>query len=102
MNCTVCHLAGTEEHFTNFPSATKSVINIFLNPLFSMKYDRSSTTIFSSALLNIWCRYKVHIPTNALFIKLDKILKFTLKITLTCSYMFRSTTTIREPSLEPS
>jgi len=36
--------------------------------------------------------YKVHTPTNALFIKLDKVLKFTLKITLTCSYMFRSTT----------
>ena len=35
-------------------------------------------------------------------IKLDKGLKFTLKITLTCSYMFRSTTIIREPSLEPS
>ena len=34
--------------------------------------------------------YKVHTPTNALFIKLDKVLKFTLKITLTCSYMFQS------------
>ena len=43
--------------------------------------------------------YEVHTPTNALFIKLDKVLKFTLKITLTCSYMFRSTTIIREPSL---
>jgi len=30
---------------------------------------------------------KVHTPTNALFIKLDKVLKFTLKITLTCSYI---------------
>jgi len=29
--------------------------------------------------------YKVYSPTNALFIKLDKVLKFTLKITLTCS-----------------
>jgi len=29
--------------------------------------------------------YKVHTPTNALFIKLDKVLKFTLKITLTYS-----------------
>jgi len=38
----------------------------------------------------------------ALFINLDKVLKFTLKITLTCSYMFRSTTIIREHSLEPS
>jgi len=46
--------------------------------------------------------YKVHTPTNALFIKLDKVLKFTLKLTLNCSYMFRSTTIIREPSLEPS
>jgi len=46
--------------------------------------------------------YKVHSPTNALFIKLDKVLNFTLKITLTCCYMFRSTTIIREPSLEPS
>ena len=46
--------------------------------------------------------YKVHTPTNALFIKLDKVLKFMLKITLACSYMFRSTTIITEPSLEPS
>jgi len=46
--------------------------------------------------------YKVHSPTNALFIKLDKALKFTLNITLTCSYMFRSTAINREPSLEPS
>jgi len=46
--------------------------------------------------------YKVHSPTNALFIKLDSVLKFTLKITLTCSYMFRSTTIIRESSQEPS
>ena len=29
--------------------------------------------------------YKVHTPTNALFIKPDKVLKFTLKITLNCS-----------------
>ena len=34
--------------------------------------------------------YKVRTPTNALFIELDKVLKFTLKITLTCYYMFRS------------
>ena len=36
--------------------------------------------------------YKVHTPTNALFIKLDKVLKFTLKITLTyiTKVMFRS------------
>ena len=40
--------------------------------------------------------------SNALFIKLDKVLKCTLKITLACSYMFRSTTVIMEPSLEPS
>jgi len=46
--------------------------------------------------------YKVHTPTNVLLIKFDKVLKFTLKVTLTCSYMFRSTTIIREPSLEPS
>jgi len=39
--------------------------------------------------------YKVHTPTNALFIKLDKVLKFTRKITLTCSYMFQSMTIIR-------
>ena len=44
---------------------------------------------------------KGHTPTNAIFIKLDKVLKFTLKITSTCSYMFRSTTIIREPSPEP-
>jgi len=46
--------------------------------------------------------YRLHAQTNALFIKLNKVLKFTLKIALTCSYMFRSTTIIREPSLEPS
>ena len=48
--------------------------------------------------------YKVHTPTNALCIKLDKFLKFTFKITSTCYYMFLSliTTIIREPSLEPS
>jgi len=46
--------------------------------------------------------YKVHTPTNALFIKFGEVVKFTLKITLTCCYMFRSTTIIREPSLEPS
>jgi len=45
---------------------------------------------------------KVHTPKNELFIKLDEVLIFTLKITLTCSYMIRSTTIIREPSLEPS
>jgi len=36
--------------------------------------------------------YTVHTPTNTLFIKLDKVSKFTLKITLTCSCVFRSTT----------
>jgi len=36
------------------------------------------------------------------FTKLDKVLKFTLKITLTCSFVFRSTTIIRKPSLEPN
>ena len=48
--------------------------------------------------------YKVHTPTNALFIKFDKVLKSTFKITPTCSYMFASfsTTIIREPSSEPS
>ena len=47
---------------------------------------------------------KVHTPTNALLIKLEKVLKFALKITSTCSYMFRflSTTIMGEPSLEPS
>jgi len=46
--------------------------------------------------------YNVHSPTNALFIKLDKVLKLTLRIILAFSYMFRSTTIIRKPSLEPS
>jgi len=46
--------------------------------------------------------YKVRTPTNALFIQLDNVLKFTLKITSTCSYMFRSMIIIRDPSLEPS
>jgi len=45
--------------------------------------------------------HKVHTPTNALFIKLDKVLKLTLNITLACFYMFRSATVIRDPSLEP-
>ena len=56
----------------------------------------------SPLLLKYMYIYKVPAPTNALFIKLDKVLKFTLKITLTCSYMFWSRITIREPSLEPS
>ena len=38
---------------------------------------------------------KVHTPTNAVFIKLGKVLNFTLKITLARSCMFRSTTIIR-------
>ena len=46
--------------------------------------------------------YKVHSPTNAHFIKLDRVSKFTLKITSAFSYMFQSTTIMREPSLEPS
>ena len=46
--------------------------------------------------------YKVHTPTNALYFKLDIVLKCILKIILTCSYMFRSTTIIRESSLKPS
>ena len=48
--------------------------------------------------------YKVYTPTNSLFIKLDKVLKFTLKITSTCSHMFRSLrmAIIRKPSSEPS
>ena len=46
--------------------------------------------------------YKVHTPANVLFIKLEKSFKIYIKITLTCSYMFRPTTIIREPSLEPS
>jgi len=50
----------------------------------------------------IFDNYKVLTPTNALFIKLDKVLKYTLKIILTCSYMFRSTIIIGEPSLQPS
>ena len=32
---------------------------------------------------NLCAEYKVHTPINALFIKLDKVLQFTLKITLT-------------------
>jgi len=39
--------------------------------------------------------YKVRTPTNALFITLDNVLIFTLKLTLTYSYMFRSTAIIR-------
>jgi len=60
-------------------------------------------TFYINVLSQFWCPlHKVHTQTNTLFIKLDKVLKFTLKITLTCSYIFRSTTIIREPSLEPS
>jgi len=45
--------------------------------------------------------YKVHTPTNLLFIKIDKVLKFTWKITLIFSYIFQSLnmTIITEPSL---
>jgi hypothetical protein len=39
--------------------------------------------------------YKVRTPTNALFIKLYKVLKLTLNITVTCSYM----STCLRPSL---
>ena len=54
--------------------------------------------------LTITTLYKFHTPTNILFIKLYKVLKFTLKVTSTCSYMFRSLSKaiVREPSLEPS
>ena len=41
-------------------------------------------------------------PTDALIYLSQKTLKFTLKFTLKCSYMFRSVTTIRELVLEPS
>ena len=66
------------------------------------KYKTLSPTIFYLCTIRFdIC--KVRTQTNPLFIKLDKVLKFTLKITLTCSYMFLSlsTTIIREPSLEP-
>ena len=47
--------------------------------------------------------HKVHTPTNALFIKFNEVLKFTLKITSTCSHTFRSlSTAIITPSSEPS
>ena len=62
----------------------------FLLPFTLNSYNKLLNTI-----------YKVHTSTNALFIKDDKVLKFTLKITLICSYIFRSMTIIREPSLEP-
>jgi len=56
-----------------------------------------------SAASDVECYcYEVHAPKNALFIKIDKVLKLTLKIILTWFYMFRFTTIIREPSLEPS
>jgi len=53
-------------------------------------------------LCTIYLLYIVRTPTSALFIKPDKVSKYTLKLTLTCCYMFRSTTIIREPLLEPS
>jgi len=68
-----------------------------------------NTIICYNCVINFFYRcavhfdvYKVQPPTNALFIKLDRVLKFTLNITFTCCYMFRSTTVNREPSLEPS
>jgi len=64
-----------------------------------MNYTREIFIVVRTVNFDI---YKVHTQTNALLIKLDKLLKFTLKLTLTCSYMFRSTTVIREPSLETS
>ena len=76
---------------------SRNTTNYCMTPFF---FGREIAVIFlAKYAFNI---YKVHTPTNALFIKLDNVLKFTLKITLTCSYMFRSTTIIRKPSLEPS
>ena len=69
-----------------------------LVPLFTSKDVHS---IFYRCNVHFYIN-KVHTRKNALFIKLDEVLKFTLKITLSCSYMFRSTAIIREPSLEPS
>jgi len=34
------------------------------------------------AVMEVYSVYKVHTPTNALFFKLDEVLKFTLKITV--------------------
>ena len=64
--------------------------------------EKAAVLVRLGLKLNLFIMYQVHTPTNALFIKLDNILKSTLKITLACSYMFRSTTIIREPSLELS
>jgi len=54
---------------------------------------------FFVLFLSLYCTLhfdidKVHTPKNAFYIKLDKVLKFTLKITLACSYVFRYTTII--------
>ena len=65
-------------------------------------YSWPFKTTFLAEFCNLLSVYKVHTPTNVLFIKLDTVLKFTLKIILTGSYMFRSTTIIRELSLGPS
>jgi len=49
------------------------------------KFDRKFSVVI----------YKVHTPINAHFIKSDKVLKFTLKITLNCSYIFYVLLTVR-------
>jgi len=50
-------------------------------------YNSTSTPIQIFTAVHTVTHYKVHTPTNALFIKLDKVLKFTLKLTLTFSYI---------------
>jgi len=78
-------------------------INIVQSNSVRIPTDLNISTFYKFQIcIDIWLNYKVHTPTNALCIKLDKVLKFTFKITLTCSYMFRPMTIIREPSLEPS
>jgi len=64
-----------------------------------MNIAKSTKAIIQCTRINLLIKF-VHQQMHS--IKLDKFLKFTLKIALTYSYMFRCTTIIRELSLEPS
>ena len=79
----------------HYAQVTRIYIQCAFEPTFSNKLHFYRCTVHFDI-------YKVHTPTNALFIKRDKDLKFTLKITLICSYIFQSTAIIKEPSPEPS
>ena len=76
----------------SFPLPTqilcKSALSTDIIRLMGIKFNMLINFNFLKFLYICCCTahfdvYKVHKPTNALFIKLDKVLKFTLKITST-------------------